>query len=134
MAKRITLVLGALAFLLAFFVMMAGAKAYATPIRPDVRQLVQQPQGPPAKFEPARAGWKGPETTTAAALPMELTREAQIRAVRHALWAVLTPDPKALAAIVVLILLLRKLRMDKDRQERPGTPVEAPDAELPQAA
>ena len=131
LAKRIALVLGTVAFVLAFIVLMAEGKAHATPIRPDVRQLVQ-PQGPPVKFEPARAGWKGSETSAAASLPMELTREAQVRAARHAVWTVLTPDPKALVAIVVLILLLRWARAQRDRQERPGTPVE--DVELPQAA
>ncbi len=132
LAKRIILIVGALAFLFAFLVMMGQAKAYATPIRPDVRQLVQQPEGPPPQFEPARAGWKGSETTATTGLPMELTQEAQVRAARHALWTLLTPDPKALAAIVVLILMLRWLRLQKGGQERPGAPAE--DVELPQAA
>lgn len=124
--------LGAAAFFLAFL-MMADAKGHATPIRPDVRQLVDQPQTPP-KFEPARAGWKGPETTTAAGLPLDLTREAQSRAVRHSLWAVLTPDPKAIVAVVVLIFFLRRMRQQRRDQDRPSRPVESPDVELPQAA
>jgi hypothetical protein len=132
LAQRIVAVLGTTAVFLLFVALVQGG-AGATPIQPDVRQLVEQQQEPPPKFEPARAGWNGPETASGSSLPLELTRAAQTRAVRRALAIVVTPDPRALAMILLLIVLLRKLR---EKRETPAlAPAERrPEWQMPRAA
>jgi hypothetical protein len=121
------------------FVALASGHAHASPIQPDIRRLVEEPQGPPQKFEPARAGWNGPESASpAGGTTRELLQAAQVRAVRRTLALAVIPDPKALGAIFLLIVLLRKMRITRERKpEAPSTP-SAPaigaEWQMPQAA
>ena len=130
--QRIALVLAGAAMFLVFVALAAG-HAHASPIQPDIRRLVEEPQGPPQKFEPARAGWNGPESASpTGGSTRELLQAAQVRAVHRTLALAVTPDPKALAGIFLLIVLLRKLRTSRER--KPETPAIGPEWQMPQAA
>ena len=138
MLQRIALILAGAVMFLVFVALMAG-HAHASPIQPDIRRLVEESQGPPPKFEPARAGWNGPENASpAGGTTQELLQAAQVRAVHRTLALAVTPDPKALGAIFLLIVLLRKLRTSREREtgkpEAPATPSIEPDWQMPQAA
>jgi hypothetical protein len=130
--KRIVVVLACTAMFLVF-IMLSRGRAHASPIPPDVRKLAEQPQGPPPKFEPARAGWNGPEASPPPQLPAEFSAAARTRAARRMLALVMTPDPMALLGILVVIVLLRVMR--KRRDARPQAPAaDPPEWQLPQAA
>ncbi|MBI2678178.1 MAG: hypothetical protein HYX28_05310 [Candidatus Koribacter versatilis] len=130
--KRIAIVLAGAAMFLVFIALAQG-RAHASPIPPDVRKLAEQPQGPPPKFEPARAGWNGPESGPPPALPTEFSAAARVRAVRRTLALLMTPDPKALLAIALLIVVLRVVRAREERKARKPA-VQPPEWQVPQAA
>lgn len=100
------------------FVLLAVLRADATPIHPDVRQMLIAPQKPAPRFAPARAGWEGAEIQppTSEKVPSVdiLSGAATARAVRASLRAATVPNPWEIAGIVLAILLLRRLR---DRQK-----------------
>jgi hypothetical protein len=132
LCKRILVVLGAAAMFLLF---AALTQAHASPIHPDIKQLVKEPAGPPPKFEPARAGWNGPESAppSVAGLPLELTSAGRAQAIRQALALVMIPDPRVLVAILISILLLRKLHgMREERAAKVAT--NDGDWQMPRAA
>ncbi|HET8666434.1 MAG TPA: hypothetical protein VFM10_00550 [Terriglobales bacterium] len=114
---------------LGFFVLLAVMRAEATPIRPDVRRVLAQPQSSPAQFAPARAGWDGPEMPKSPQMVNttyeKLSPATNARMVRQSLIAAFLPDYRALAAIALVILLLRRIR--KTRQQALATaPAPAP--------
>lgn len=98
----------------ATFVLLTVIRAEATPIRPNIQKLVAQPQPSADNFSPARAGWNGPETSSSNQ-PINTTYEQlspanTARAVRQSLLAAALPDYRILAAILLVILLLRRIR------------------------
>jgi hypothetical protein len=106
--------------------LLFGADALATPIRPDIRKLVEQrQQESTSQFIPARAGWDGPE------MPPQARRNPALeamsgaglaRAERVELISAATPDPRTVLGILALIVLLRLLRkQDKDKEEKRGS-------------
>ncbi len=118
LAKRI---LFTLALTAGLFIFLTAIQAQATPIRPDIRKLVSQPQqDSSAEFMPARAGWDGPE------MPRRMREvnpalaiydsTATARAARAALLQAAIPDPRALLGIVTVIFLLRILRKGDDKR------------------
>jgi hypothetical protein len=99
------------------------ATATAVPIKPDLQKMLQQHSERPRQFEPARAGWNGPEM----ARPQDgFTNSvydtygpaSTVRMVRTSLLAAAVPDPVAVAAVGVLILLLRYTRQRRLRRQR----------------
>lgn len=125
--QRIAIVLGAaVLFLLA-------VPSEATPIKPDVRKLVEQPQTTPPPYEPARAGWNGPETSPARQA-LAAAEQAHVRAVRRSLAVVVTPDPRAWALILATILLLRKVRSPRPARAVAGEAAREPEWQMPRAA
>jgi len=104
LSKRFLLGLGILA--------LAAGLAQATPVQPDVRKLLAEPQAAPMHFPPARAGWHGPEGTVSEAnlnpLLRSVTPAAQVAAMRASMMQVLVPDPRMLAAILGMILIMRR--------------------------
>ena len=104
------------------FVMLLG-DAQALPIKPDVKKLVDEAQQPPAAFIPSRVGWNGPEKAAnvsarerwEAAIGPVLAAE-QERRLRNTLRDVFIPEPRAVAAIMAIIFLLRKLRSLREQQ------------------
>ena len=101
-------------------ILIFGACSWATPIRPDLQKLLKQDQRP-RRFSPARAGWNGPEMQPRRSV-LNPTLEAYGPAAtakqnRDALLTAIIPDPKAVIAIGGLIVLLRILRVQKQKQK-----------------
>lgn len=95
----------------------------AAPIRPDLKQVLAGPPEDKTQFPLARAGWDGPETqrnrTDAANPTLErLGPAATARAVRAELVSAAIPDYRAVAGILLVILLLRRIRKAREQQRR----------------
>jgi cytochrome bd-type quinol oxidase subunit 1 len=101
------------------FLLLTVMRAEATPIRPDVQKVLSQPRNSPAQFAPARAGWDGPEIPRQPQVVNttyeELKPATTARMVRESLVAASLPDYRALAAIVLVILLLRRIRKNHQK-------------------
>ncbi len=113
---RVLLALG-----LAMFCLLLGINAHATPVTPDIHQILAQPHTPPQPFPLARAGWNGPETPPSPqAAPHRVLETfgvaAQRREIERGLRAAAIPDPRAVAAILTAIVVLRWAR------QRPAQP------------
>jgi hypothetical protein len=112
------------------FLLVAVVQAQATPIRPDIRKMVDEPQqDSTAQFVPARAGWDGPEMASSRAPAVNESLEAMngrglARARRAELISAATPDPRAILGIAALIFLLRLLK--KQDEKRAGGTVLSP--------
>lgn len=96
--------------------------AYALPIKPNLEKILKEQQQRPRQYEPARAGWDGPEMVRSQAASPNPVYEAYgpastARAIRSSLRAALTPDPAAMAGILMLILLWRIVRGQRLRRE-----------------
>ncbi len=114
LVKRILLTLA----LTAGFFILVTIEANATPIRPDLRKLLGEPQEAVTQFVPARAGWQGPEMTTAAPKNADLLdQSAAAGNMRATLIAAAVPDVRILALIALVILLLRRMRRPTTRVE-----------------
>ena len=111
----------ALALSAGLLVLLSSLQTEATPIRPDIKKLVQQPERARMPYTPARAGWNGPEQAPAPASAgnPSLNRAASIHAMQAALLAAAVPDPRAILAIVAAIFLLRMLK-SYDRRKPPA--------------
>lgn len=106
---RILLALG----LAMFCLIVWGTNAQATPVEPSIHQILAQPHTPPQPFPLARAGWKGPETPPSPQVAPNPILErfgvgAQRREFERGLRAAAIPDPRAIAAILTAILVLRR--------------------------
>ncbi len=117
-------------------IVFTAAIAIAVPLKPDVSKILNQGEQKQHRFEPARAGWEGPEMVNArkeAPNPVYETYgpAATARRVRVTLLAAATPDWKSIAAIAVLILLLRYTRHQRMQRSRaamvPISPVDIDD-------
>jgi hypothetical protein len=96
-----------------FLVFIAVVRSNATPIEPDLKKLLEQ-QRHQDEFPLARAGWNGSEMKDSApatnATLEELGPASTARQVREALRSVAIPDYRAVAGILLVILLLRRIR------------------------
>ncbi len=95
------------------FCLVFWGSAQATPVEPSIHQILSQPQSPPQPFPLARAGWNGPETAHSPhAAPNPILESfgvaAQRREFERGLLAAAIPDPRAVAAILTVILVLRR--------------------------
>jgi len=99
-----------------WMIWLSAARANATPMKPDIDQMIRLAEQPQRQFALARAGWNGPETQPNAAgakLNPALALyapQSDARANRASLAALAFPDPRALAAVAGCILLLRRAR------------------------
>jgi hypothetical protein len=101
------------------FILLAALEAQATPIRPDIREILSQPQEDnTARFLPARAGWDGPEMRIGQQdAGIESLNADRLRQAERAEWiAAATPDPRTILGIVALIFLLRLLRQQDEKR------------------
>jgi hypothetical protein len=125
-----------LALVLLTFV--AAAPLNASPIKPDIRKLLQQQHGDAVTVGPARAGWDGPESARAAHAPsLELEMlgpEATQRAVRASLSAVAVPDWRVAVLVLAVILVLRNLHHRNTPAEVAAEAPAESNEELPRAA
>src|SRR5438309_11802832 len=103
--------------------MMLAAQAWAFPMKPDVKLLLEQAQRPRPHYVPARAGWNGPEEKSAASTPNpiyeELRREPTPAEMRQELLASAIPDWRVLLAILSCIVVMRLTL----RERKPSTAV-----------
>jgi hypothetical protein len=124
---RATIVLRTALSIKAFIVaatLMFVAQAWAFPMKPDVKALIQEAKQPQQHFVPARAGWNGPEEASQAALNPtleDLRREPTPAQRRARLIAAATPDWRVLAAIALCIGFIRVSRKPSTRSSRPAT-------------
>jgi hypothetical protein len=115
-------ILVTLALVTIVLLVLTAVKAQATPIRPDIRKIVDQPQqDASAQFIPARAGWDGPEMASGRSPAVNPSLEAMAgsglaRARRAELITAATPDPRAILAIAALIFLLRLLKKQDEKR------------------
>ncbi|HWR16186.1 MAG TPA: hypothetical protein VN577_15265 [Terriglobales bacterium] len=123
-------------------VVLIAATAFAVPIKPDLEKMLKQQEQRPQPFEPARAGWNGPEMVRAQDVAPNPVYEAYgpastVREIRASLAAAATPDPKALVAIGILILLLRysrHQRMEREKVAAQVVPIRPTSSDLGQRA
>ena len=115
-------------------IFLCATFAQATPIKPDLKKLLSQPQPRKQEYIPARAGWDGPELPAVQSnIYMEhYGAEASSRAVRASLVAAAVPDWRAVLAVVAAILLLRRLR--KATPEEAPASYHEPGTDIPRAA
>jgi hypothetical protein len=97
--------------------------SFAVPIKPDLQKILKQQEKQTRPFEPAHAGWNGPELQKPQVASPNPVYEAYgpastARAIRAALAAAATPDPIAILAIGLLILMLRYTRHQRANRER----------------
>ena len=109
LAKRVLVVAGALC---GFLLFLAATQSEATPIRPNVKKLLSQPEQSEIHLGPARAGWNGPEIAQAGeSSSLALFGGASdAQEVRESLISAFIPDPRAAAFLLAVILLLRQFR------------------------
>lgn len=93
-------------------------RSEATPIRPDLNTVLQKAQqDPPQQMPLARAGWNGPEMTPPSqdvnSIYNQYGPAASARHARASLLAAATPDYRAVAGILLVILLLRRIRQSR---------------------
>ena len=103
--------------------LLCAATAFAVPIKPDLERILKQQEQRKRSFEPAQAGWNGPEMQRAQDAAPNAVLEtygpaATARSIRAALVAAAIPDPKAVVAIAVLIVLMRMMWQIQDRRHR----------------
>lgn len=114
---------------------VAAAPAAATPIRPNLKKLLAQPQPKPPAYVPARAGWDGPEMPNEApanVYTLNYGPSATARAVRSSLVAAAIPDWRVVLGLIAVIFLLRALkRTTRNQAETSHT---QPGEEIPRAA
>lgn len=86
--------------------------ARATPLEPDLKEVLSKQPRKTSEFPPARAGWNPAEKTGPAPnLELEAFSAAQAeRAAKAALKAAAVPHPLAIAGVLGMIFLLRRLR------------------------
>ena len=106
--------------LIAAFSALAGG----SPIQPDMQKLLSNPHPQQERFAPARAGWDGPESSSATTDSARASLErfgpaATAREVRAGLISAAIPDPKIWGCLVMLILVLRIWLPEKTRRLRP---------------
>ena len=97
--------------------------AFGVPVKPDLGKILKQQEQRNRPFEPAQAGWNGPEMQRpqdAAPNPVleAYGPAATARSIRAALMAAAIPDPTAVLAIGVLIILMRIMRQMQDRRRQ----------------
>jgi hypothetical protein len=120
--------------------LMFAGQAWAFPMKPDVKALIQEAKRPPLHFVPARAGWNGPEENVGApavnATYEDLRREPTPEQKRAQLIAAAVPDWRVCAGILLCIAMLRALKGKRadSRLARPATVLEFPASAMAKSA
>ena len=112
--------------LMLLLTMAVGADA--VPIKPDLQKILKQQEQKPRYYEPAQAGWNGPEMVRPQEASPNPIYEAYgpastVRAIRASLLTAAKPDPVALMGIGLLILMLRLARNERSKREKAGVVV-----------
>ncbi len=103
----------------ACLIVLPAKSSHATPIKPDVREVLSKPTPQPNAFPPARAGWDGPELPRTVSMTNssydQLGPSGTARQVRESLMSAFIPDYRALAGITLVIMLLRRIVVARRR-------------------
>ena len=116
MKRLLTRIGFALGLAAVWMIWLSAARANATPMKPDIGQMIRLAEQPQRQFALARAGWNGPEApqpnaASAKTNPFALyAPQHDAGATRASLAALAFPDPRALLAVAGCILLLRRAR------------------------
>lgn len=115
------------------FLVLSAVDSTATPIRPDIKKLIQQSQQAQPTFVPARAGWTESSAVTVIRNPvLESIAGDHLRSeFREELAAVATPDPWIALSLLTLIVLMRKLRSIEAQRHHQAAILVAHTAETP---
>jgi hypothetical protein len=112
------------------FICTLAILALATPVHPEMRELLKQPDSGRRHAPAARAGWNGPEMAVAndvegigGVSAAQAEREA-----RESLRQSATPDWATVLGVAAVILLLRMLRKRNDQALAEATPVTPTDS------
>ena len=103
---------------LVLLVLAAVMPSFATPIRPDVRKILSRSEESVRFPGLARAGWDGPQVSPSSSVELNPTLErigpaASAREAQASLKASAVPDYRAVAGILLTILLLRRIRLSR---------------------
>jgi hypothetical protein len=94
-----------------FLTLVLIGQAWAFPMQPNIKVLLDKAKQPRPHYVPARAGWNGPEEKSADAIPNptydELRREPSAAEIRQQLLATAVPDWRVCLAILTMIVTLR---------------------------
>ncbi len=111
----------------ACILVLPAKNSHATPIKPDVHEVLSRPTPEPDAFPPARAGWDGPEMPRTVSMPNatydQLGPSGTARQVRQSLISAFIPDYRALAGITLVIMLLRRIVITRRRSLAKLSPV-----------
>lgn len=116
------------------FATIFAMPSYGTPIKPDLKKLLAQPEPKKPEYVPARAGWDGPEQHNPESniYTQRFGPEATSRAMRASLLAAAVPDWRAIFGLIAVIFLLRRLKRTS-AAEVPASH-QQPSTEVPRAA
>jgi hypothetical protein len=108
---------------LTLLIFLTVSGGYAVPIKPDLQKILKQQEQKPRHYEPAQAGWNGPEMVRPQEAAPNPVYEAYgpastVRAIRASLSMAAKPDPVALLGIGLLILMLRLARQERSKRAR----------------
>ena len=97
--------------------------SFAVPVKPNLEKTLQQQEQRHRTFTPAQAGWNGPEMQRPQDVAPNPVLEAYgpaatARSIRASLIAAAIPDPKAVVAIGVIIILMRTIKTVRRRRKR----------------
>ncbi len=99
--------------------LFTAASASATPIKVDLRKLLDQAENSrPYQYMPARVGWNGPEKPVFTPSPVNRIQDVEAR---RWLLRLATPDPRMLIAFAITIFGLRTIRRGRDAAPAPAT-------------
>ncbi len=110
-----------------------AVSAAATPKRPDLKKLLEQPQTKAQPYVPARAGWDGPEQNPkSVAYFQQLTALDSSQANRATLFNILIPDWRVIISLLATIFVLRYVK--RTTPEAPQASHQGPPGDTPRAA
>jgi len=116
LCKRVPVVF----YMALLFLALTATRSPATPVQPDIEELLQQAEQPREPHIPSRAGWNGPEMQRRESAPLPgLTPALSAEQFRRALMAAAVPDWRAVVALMALVLILRRVRQAAPQQPVP---------------
>lgn len=101
---------------------LSWGASFAVPVKPNLEKTLQQQEQRRRTFIPAQAGWNGPEMQRPQDADPNPVLEAYgpaatVRSIRASLVAAAIPDPKAVVAIAVIIILMRTMITLRERRQ-----------------
>jgi hypothetical protein len=103
------------------FCLLLSDSVSALPIKPKIKDIIDEAKKPVVNYPPARAGWNGPEEKSSVAMPNveydKLRYSISPQAARQQMVEAAKPDWRALIGLGVMIFSWR-LKRDRTEQQR----------------